>query len=247
MRRKRKNGKNTDGRKALITESADFDAVEAYKIIRANLKFALLGREGRSIMITSPCPGEGKSTNCSNLGITLAETGSRVLLLDCDLRKPVMHKHFDRICSPGLSELLAGISSISEVTRVTDYQNLNLICGGVIPPNPAELLGSAAMGEILQSLCEDYEYVFLDAPPVNPLADALALSPLVDGVVVVVKQGSTTYPELNRALFSLKFANAKVAGVILNQSKPKGRYRYIGGKKKGYYGHKKKMFKDHEM
>ncbi len=238
MREKRKSRKKDGKRQVLIAGSTDFDAVEAYKIIRVNLKFALLGH-GRSIVITSPSPGEGKSTTCSNLGITLAETGSRILLLDCDLRKPIMHRHFDRICSPGLSELLAGISSISEVTRVTDYQNLNVICGGTIPPNPAELLGSDAMKEILCGLCEEYEYILLDAPPLNPLADTLALSSLADGVVIVVKQGVTTYPELNHALSGLKFANARVVGVILNQSGFRGRHRYFGGKRGGYYTYRK--------
>jgi len=211
----------------VLTEKTNFSVKEAYKAIRTNLLFTLKNRRSNRVIITSPAPNEGKSTNCCNLGITLAQTDSKVLILDCDLREPVMHKCFKRKCIPGLSELLAGMTcDLSEVIQNTDYPNLYVICGGTVPPNPAELLSSSAMEELLYVLSQEYEYILLDTPPVNLVADALSLSAVTDGVVLVVKQEQTTHPELEHALASLKFANAKVLGIILNGVGTSGRYGY---------------------
>ena len=219
---------------SILTENTNFLVTEAYKAIRTNLLFTLQNHKTKRVIITSTAPNEGKSTNCCNLGIALAQTDSRVLILDCDLRKPVMHECFNRACIPGLSELLAGIeNNISKVIQNTEYPNLNIICGGTVPPNPAELLSSTAMGQILFILSQEYDYILLDTPPVNLFADALALSAITDGVVIVVKQGQTTHPELAHALASLKFANAKVLGIILNGIGTAGLHRYTK------YGYKK--------
>lgn len=224
----------------LLTERTNFAATEAYKAIRTNLLFTLQNHMSKRVIITSTAPYEGKSTNCCNLGITLAQTGARVLILDCDLRKPVIHKCFNRACVPGLSDLLAGMrTNYREVIQDTEYMNLNVICGGTIPPNPAELLSSNAMEELLYLIPRDYDYILLDTPPVNLVADALALSAMADGVVIIVKQRQTTHPELAHALASLRFAKARVLGIILNGTKPAGRYGYkkYGYKKYGgYYG-----------
>lgn len=233
-----RNAKRVKRMVPLLNPDTDFSVAEAYKIIRTNLMFALPSRNTRSLIITSPAPDEGKSTNCCNLGITLAQTGCRVLIMDCDLRKPAIHSHFDKICIPGLSELLAGINgSLMDVIRRTDDPNLDVICGGTIPPNPAELLSGAVMREILYLLYQEYDYILLDTPPVNLVADALALSVMTDGVVIIVKQGQTTYPELDRAIASLTFANAKVLGLILNGAEARAGY--------GYYRHKKKKYLDY--
>ena len=222
----------------ILNNNTDFLITEAYKTIRTNLMFTLHNHGSRSLIITSASPGEGKSTNCCNLGITLAQTNFKVLILDCDLRKPVIHKVFRRKCIPGLSELLAGMSDYSsDVIQNTDYPNLDIICGGTVPPNPAELLSSGAMRDLLFILYQEYDFILLDTPPVNLVADALALSVLTDGVVIVVKQGQTTHPELAHALSSLKFANANVLGIILNGVK--------SGSGLGYLKHKYKKYNDY--
>ena len=238
MKRKgKKNQKNIP----VLNEKSSFIVTEAYKTIRTNLLFTLQNHKGGRIIITSTAPNEGKSTNCCNLGITLAQTNSKVLILDCDLRKPLIHQCFKRDCEPGLSDFLAGMKEhISEVTQDTDYPNLSIICGGTIPPNPAELLSSAKMEELLSQLSQEYDYILMDTPPIMLVADALSLSAIADGVVLVVKQSQTTHPGIAHALASLKFANAKVLGVILNGIGSMDQYRYI---KKSYkkYGKYYKM------
>lgn len=217
---------------SLINEKTAFSVVEAYKTLRTNLLFAAQNPGCKRIIITSATPNEGKSTNCCNLGITLAQTNSNVLIIDCDLRKPAIHKFFKVKGIPGLSEILAGMHDINDVVQKTSYDKLSVICGGTIPPNPAELLGSTAMDELLHSLSRQFDYILLDTPPINLVTDALALTTMTDGVVLVARQGQTTHPELGHALASLKFANAKVLGTILN-----------GVARSGHYGYSKKRYR----
>jgi capsular exopolysaccharide synthesis family protein len=219
----------------VITGKTDFSVSEAYKAARTNLLFTLQNRKGKRIIVTSASPGEGKTTNCCNLGITLAQTHSKVLIIDCDLRKPTIHKCFLRAGIPGLSEYLAGMTDeIIEIVHDTEYPNLYVICGGTIPPNAAELLSSVKMSVLLNSLPEEYDYILLDTPPVNLFADTLALTAMADGVVLVVKKGQTKHPELEHTLASLKFVNAKVLGMVLN-GVGQGSY----GKKLGYKKYRK--------
>ncbi|HVI41248.1 MAG TPA: CpsD/CapB family tyrosine-protein kinase [Anaerovoracaceae bacterium] len=215
---------------SIINGNTNFSVVEAYKSLRTNLMFAAQKR-GCKVIITSTTPYEGKSTNCCNLGITLAQTNSNVLIIDCDLRKPTIHKFFKVKGIPGLSEVLAGMNDAEEAVQDTGYDKLKVICGGTIPPNPAELLGSAVMDELLKSLSMQYDYILLDTPPINVVTDALALTTMTDGVVMVVRQGQTTHPEFGRALSRLKFTNAKVLGIILNGVANNGHYGYS---KQGY-------------
>jgi capsular exopolysaccharide synthesis family protein len=220
---------------SLINEKTAFSVVEAYKTLRTNLMFAAQNPGCKRIIITSATPNEGKSTNCCNLGITLAQTNSNVLIIDCDLRKPAIHKFFKVKGIPGFSEILAGMNDVKDAVQSTDYDKLSIICGGTIPPNPAELLGSPAMNELLYRLSLQFDYILLDTPPLNLVTDTLALTTMTDGVVLVARQGQTTYPELGHALASLKFANAKVLGTILNGVAGSEHYRYS----------KKKYRKDH--
>lgn len=215
---------------SLFESKRNYSVAEAYKTLRTNLIFTLRKNSCKKIIFTSPAPGEGKSTNCCNLGITLAQTGSKVIIIDCDLRKPDIHKFFDKNGSPGLSEVLAGFYVPKQVITDSGYDNLHLILGGIIPPNPAELLESNAMDELLTGLCKDYEYILLDTPPVNYVTDTLVLTPKVDGVLIVAKEGVTTHPHIKRALASLEFANARILGFILNDVEQKEKYGY------GYYG-----------
>jgi len=217
---------------SIINGNTNFSVVEAYKTLRTNLMFAAQNPGCKRIIITSATPYEGKSTNCCNLGITLAQTNSNVLIIDCDLRKPTINKFFKVKGIPGLSEVLAGMNDVKEAIQETGYDKLKVICGGTIPPNPAELLGSTSMEELLFNLSTQYDYILLDTPPVNLVTDALSLTTMTDGVVMVVRQGQTTHPEFSRALSRLKFANAKVLGIILNGVAKNGHYGYS---KKGYH------------
>lgn len=222
----------------VLTKNSDFSVVEAYKTIRTNLMFATQNPGCKRVIITSTSPNEGKSMNCCNLAITLAQTDSKVLIIDCDLRKPTIHKWFKIKGIPGLSEVLAGMITVKQALHESDYPNLHIICGGTVPPNPAELLSSPAMDEMLGILSKEYEYILLDTPPINLVADALVLSAKTDGVVIIVRQGETTHPELKHALSSLEFAKAKVLGIILNGVENKGKYgysKYGYGKKKSQY------------
>jgi polysaccharide biosynthesis transport protein len=216
---------------SIVNENTAFSVVEAYKTLRTNLMFAAQNPGCKRIIITSATPFEGKSTNCCNLGITLAQTNSNVLIIDCDLRKPTMNRYFKVKGIPGLSEALAGMHAVNEVIQKTGYDKLKVICGGTIPPNPAELLGSIAMEELLYNLSLHFDYILLDTPPINVVTDALALTTITDGVVLVARQGQTTHPDFGRALASLKFANAKVLGTILNGVARSGHYGYS---KQGY-------------
>jgi capsular exopolysaccharide family len=233
----RKKSKKKQKKVPVLNEKTNFLAAEAYKTIRTNLLFTLQNHMGASVIITSTAPNEGKTTNCCNLGITLAQMNSKVLIIDCDLRKPYIHECFNKTCEPGLSEFLAGMKeNAAEIIQDTEYPNLNVICGGIIPPNPAELLSSQRMEELIGELAEEYKYILMDTPPINLVADALSLSHLADGVVLVVKQAQTTHPELNHALTSLEFADARVLGVILNGIVGPDQYKYIrkSYKKYGY-------------
>lgn len=222
----------------VIGEETNFSVVESYKTIRTNLIFATQKAGCKRVIITSSVPNEGKSINCCNLGITMAQTNSRVLIIDCDLRKPTVHKLLKLKGIPGLSELLAGMNEVAECIQSSGYQNLDILSAGTIPPNPAELLSSEAMDKVLENLSDEYDYILLDTPPVNVVADAMVLSPKADGVVLVVREGVTTHPEMKHSLASLEFGKAKVLGIILNGVETGSRYGYsrygYGGRKQHY-------------
>lgn len=223
--------------RAHISESTDFAVKEAYKMIRTNLIFSLNKKGCRKIIMTSGLPKEGKSTTCVNLAITLAQTDSRVLLIDCDLRKPILHKILKLKSIPGLSDYLAGFCELEACFRDTVYPNLKVICAGTTPPNPGELLGGESMEACLSVLENDFDYILMDTPPVNLISDALNLSKISDGVVVVVKQGETLQPELNKTLSRLEFVDAKVLGLVLNGAERKVGYGYGKYSKKYGYGY----------
>lgn len=226
---RKKHRKPIPRKNRILHDSSNFSVVEGYKTIRTNLIFATAKSGCKRVIFTSCIPGEGKTLSCCNLAITLAQTDSRVLVIDCDLRKPTVNKLFRVKGIPGLSELLAGLSEYSQCIQHSGYTNLNILCGGTIPPNPAELLGSDSMDRILENLSREYDYILLDTPPVNVVADALVLSPKADGVVLVVRQNMTTHPELKKAISSLKFGDSKILGILLNGvegSSKNGHYQY---------------------
>jgi len=203
-------------RNNLLLDTASFPVKEAYKSARTNIIFSLSEQGCKKIIITSSFPKEGKSTTCANLAITFAQTGAKVLILDADVRKPRMHKMFAAMHNIGLTNVLTGNSSLEEAIIKTNYENLDLLIAGHIPPNPAEMLSSQAMSDLLDTLSGKYEYIFIDTPPVNVVTDTLVLSKKVSGVFMVVRLGLTDHRALKEAVSKLEFANAKPLGFILN-------------------------------
>ncbi len=214
-----------------IDTAKDFKLVESYKALRTNLLFAFPSLEGhtcRKVLITSAGPGEGKTTTAVNLSISLAQNGTRVLLIDADMRKPSVHRYFNIESRRGLSNILSGMNKREEcVYSVPNMPNFSVLPSGIIPPNPSELLGSKAMSCLLSDFEEYYDYIILDTPPVALVTDALALTPKVDGVAFVVSYGKATIPDVNKAVEAVRFAKGNLLGVILNRipNSKKGAYR----------------------
>lgn len=213
-----------------IETAKDFKLVESYKALRTNLLFAFPSLEGhtcRKVLITSVAPGEGKTTTAVNLAISLAQNGTRVLLIDGDMRKPSVHRYFNIKSRNGLSNILSGMNKCEDcVYQVPNMPNFSVLPSGIIPPNPSELLGSKAMNCLLSEFEECYDYIILDSPPLALVTDALALTPQVDGVAFVVSYGKSTIPDVNKAVEAVRFAKGNLLGVILN--------RIPNNKKKAY-------------
>ncbi len=200
---------------------------EAYRILRTNIEFSSTDRKIKVILVTSSGPAEGKTTTAANMAIAMAEANRRVLLIDCDLRKPAIHRMFGLVNVKGLTNILVEGLEYDDITNVTEVENLEIITSGPKPPNPAELLGSQRMKEFLDKVREDYDMVIIDAPPILPVTDAAVLSQYVDGVVLVAGYGLTTFDAAVQAKASLQKVNARILGVVLNG--------VPAGKQGGYY------------
>lgn len=245
MRNKKKSAEKTAPRRSdSLVNNQSFTIAEAYKSLRTNINFALAKPgECKKIVVCSPMAAEGKTTTAVNLAVTIAQTHSKVILLGCDLRKPRIHKFFDLENTTGVSDVLGGMAKLEDVIVRTPYDNLDLLCSGTLPPNPAELLASDKVDTILDTLSEIYDYIILDTPPLNIVSDAMPLIAKTDGLLLVIKLDQTTHPELQVAVESLHFAGAKILGVVLNgvdisaSSGYKSGYKYKHGYGKKYdYG-----------
>lgn len=228
----KKNKKRPAMRIMPVELTSDFAKAEAYRLLRTNIMFSTATDDCKKIVMTSSLPDEGKSTVVAHLAHSLTQMKERVLLIDCDMRAPTMHRMFRAKSMPGLSEVLAGMTEISEVLTPVGNAGLHIIPAGTIPPNPAELLASDRMSQILEELEADYDYILFDTPPVNVVSDALNLAKKVDGFIVVSREGETEHSDLRHCLDALEFANAKILGLVLNGSQvAKDSYNAYG-----YYG-----------
>jgi capsular exopolysaccharide synthesis family protein len=171
-----------------------------------------------------------------NLAIAFAMTEAKVLLIDCDLRRPVIAQSFFRASSPGISNVLAGISEEDEALREVTYNGVyfHIIPSGDIPPNPSELLGSPRAENVFASLAEKYDYIFVDLPPIGVVSDALVLSKLLTGLIMVVRFGRTKRDDVKRALERINLAGADMLGFVLNDAKRTKNKRYYADKYSGY-------------
>ena len=204
---------------------------EALRELRTNLQFMDVDHPPRVIVVTSPAPGDGKSTVAANLATTIAASGQPVVLIDADLRRPMVAKIFGLPAGGGLSDVLAGRASLRDVVQHwADAPALQIVTAGKVPPNPSEVLGSERMKSLLERLSKDW-LVIVDAPPLLAVTDAAILANRADGAFVVASVGSTTYESLARALGMLERANGRAMGVILNRMPRRGNgydyeYRY---------------------
>ena len=200
-------------------------AAEQYRQLRTRLAHAENAHALRTVLITSPQKGEGKSITSANLALTMAqELQRRVVIVEADLRKPSMQHLFGLPAGPGLSDYLAGAAELKEVMKFLPEQNLTVIPAGMTPTNPAELLGSTAMRRLLDQLRTRFDRVILDTPPVLPLADVAVLAPMVDGALLVVRAGVTPKPAIENALRG--FDSSRLIGIVLNESGMEDDYRY---------------------
>ncbi len=203
-------------REKVLNSKSPFHVREAYKALRTNLIFSLPSDGCKKIAVTSALASEGKSTNALNLAITFAEMEAKVLIIDCDLRRPNLARLLDVQNAPGLSNYLVGLNTSEEVVRKSTYNNLSYITAGNIPPNPVELLSSENMSRLMEKLEKEFDYIFLDTPPVNLVIDTVVASKYVHGVVMIALQNSTDKEAIRYALSQLNFVGAKVLGFILN-------------------------------
>ena len=198
---------------------------EAYRSLRTNIQFSSPDEPLRTLMVTSAVPKEGKSTTVANLAITMAQQGTRTLLVDTDLRRPILHSLFGQNREPGLINVLVGDLETGDAIRETDVDNLHLLTCGVLPPNPSEILGSQRMKALLVELKEAYDIVLMDSPPSIAVTDAAVLGSEVDGVCMVVHSGKTTQDALLRAKTLLENVKVKMIGAVLNNVDVEGLYR----------------------
>ncbi|MFI7642201.1 polysaccharide biosynthesis tyrosine autokinase [Nonomuraea sp. NPDC049400] len=189
---------------------------EAFRSLRTNLQFIGIDRQPKSLVITSCLPNEGKSSTCSNLAITLAQAGWRVLLVDADLRRPRLPDYFGIEGAVGLTDVLIGKARLDEVIQTWGEPRLFLLPSGQIPPNPSELLGSRIMRQLLDQLTDKFDIVIIDAPPLLPVTDAATLAAVCDGVMLVAKYGGTRQEHLERAIEQLSSVSARILGTVLN-------------------------------
>lgn len=204
-------------------------AAEAYRSLKTNIQYSSFDKEYKTIVVTSANPGEGKSTTAGNLALTLAEGEAKVLLVDCDMRKPSMHKNFRVTNTYGISDVLLQRQKVMDVAHVYN-KNLSIITAGKIPPNPAEMLASKAMTLFLKEMKEHFDYVVLDTPPVQAVADAQILSTKVDGALVVVRAGVTKKDDVHNSVASLKKVNANIIGTVLHAvDNSRNKYYYYYG------------------
>lgn len=226
-----KKKKNSNRKFMLLGMNTPFQYQEAFKSLRTNLKFLAIGKSCKKIIMTSAIPGEGKSSVAINLGVSLAEAGSRVLLVDCDLRKPILHRYLrlNESFYKGLTNILTG-GVLSESIINVKSVNLHVIIADAIPPDPTEMLGSERMKALVEELEKEYDYIIFDTPPVSVVTDAAVLSQYVDGVILVIRQNYVTFDQVALAKKNLEAVHANILGAVLNDFNTK-----LADKESGYY------------
>jgi len=218
-RRKNKHAAAKRNPRFFISEKHNHAITEAFKILRTNIEFMIPGKnKSRIIMFTSALPGEGKSTIIANLALSVCESGKKVIIVDCDLRKPFMHKFFSLENARGLVSIIVGAAPCQEaIHRDVMGQGLDLINSGPIPPNPTELLMTEGFKQLLAELSQNYDYIFIDAPPTLNMADTAIIGHLADATMFIITAGKTRIELIKRCLRQLSQTNVEVSGILLNR------------------------------
>lgn len=231
MFKKKRKTKGSSNRTLITYMNPRSPISEQYKTIRTNIEFSSSVNETiRSIVVTSSGPGEGKSTTVANLAVVFAQQGKKVLLIDTDMRKPTVHYTFRQDNTIGLTNVLSKQTELNKAVSKSDIENLYVLTSGPIPPNPAELLGSKAMDELLNQCVQTFDLVLFDTPPVLAVTDAQILSNKCDGSILVVRSNETVVEAANKSKELLLAAQAKLLGVVLNDKNQKEHSYYY------YYG-----------
>ena len=205
---------------------------EQYRAIRTNIEYSNVDQNTKTILVTSSDKNEGKTTTVSNLAVSFANLNKKVLLIDCDLRNASIHKMFKINNIYGLTDILAKDRAVDKCIQKTELENLYVLTAGAIPPNPAEILSSEKMKNLIEDLKNIYDYIFIDTPPIGLVTDAGALSSFIDGVVLVVKSESVEKKYLEETKKKLDAVDARILGAILNSYKSEQKdYNYYS-----YYG-----------
>lgn len=244
-------GRNTSAaeRRKTIGKNLSFGSSEAYKLLRTNLMFSMADEGSCKIIgVTSALRGEGKSTTAANLAYTLAQSGKHTLLLEADMRIPVQASVFKLEKTVGLSHVLTGMSGLNDaVYQSTPIRCMSILPAGEIPPNPSELLSSQNMKAVLDALARAFEYIIIDLPPINAVSDGLAISNLLSGMILVVREDYSDRHSLAEAMQRLELLEVKLLGFVFNAAesaeKRRKKYGYYHGRdsKYGYrYGYRKK-------
>jgi non-specific protein-tyrosine kinase len=225
-----------DGKPVTMTQPRS-PVAEAFRSLRTNMQFASVDQPLHTVLVTSPTPEDGKSTIATNLAVILAQSGNKVAIIDADLRRPRVHKVVGLPNRQGISNLFVQSQvSLNGTLQQTDLAGLMVMTSGSLPPNPAELLGSEKMFDILYQVKESADLIVLDSPPVLAVTDAVVLAPRVDGVLLVVKPGKTKMLACRQAVEQLRRVGANVLGVVLNDVEVRrSRYNYKYNYYKGYY------------
>lgn len=226
---KKKQNKNVTNSET-ISDKSKFAIVESYKAARTNIMFALSADDEKIFAVTSYSKGEGKSTVSANLAISFSKMEKRVLLVDCDLRRPNVHNIFKLENAVGVSNVIGKMAEYDETVHREVLPNLDILTSGTIPPNPSELLCSTKFVNMIKDLYEEYDYIIFDTPPIGVVSDALLLKDLIAGFVVVLRERSTTHGDIQNLLESAKLADSKLLGFVkvgCTHTKRRG--------KRGYY------------
>ena len=214
--------------KYMIKDNPSSPIAEAYRKIATNIEFSNVDNEIKTIMITSAKQDEGKTTTICNLAMVMTELKKKILLIDLDLRKPAVHKTYKLSNKKGLTDMLINKDNYKSYLH-NIYHGLDVLTSGMIPANPAEIINSKALKELLKEVSHDYDYIFLDAPPVMLISDPITISTYSDAVILTIKYGNTEKDLAKRAVESLKQVNANIIGIVLNNipvSKQSNYYYY---------------------